>query len=513
MGKFRKENTSSRLRTADTRQKSRISTQTTHFQPTRTPSHTLPEQFQRINTINLKLITMNYKNILTTTATAFAVLSMTPTKMSAAEPSLSEVLKKVKELETENLNLKKGLEALRKETNKLTADAMKRSKDGYHGGTSSGAEDEYKKRMKDISLDTPMPTEPAFMALGVTGSLAPELTTPRKFASGLVNGVDKSGNLKQGIAVSTNLGLAWDYLMDNTNPLQPYKGRLAENSTMDYLTRLLYRSNFSLATSKGTSDADKSVRLALGLSTSFYLHYDPYAIWHDPANNPERARALEELGLERNATDEQIVERMNKVRFLESGISFGAAPTWLSPEGKLQSLDSDGYTLFLTSTWVSQFWTKLKWVEDNNTSSTEKDGNKSKLKLADIQPLDPDQSILGLTLHARFRGSESWNAKVKDKKGKEITLLGEQDVLSVAGRLTYGSANFNVAVEGGYLHIMDGPRGYENAWQVGGAINTRIAENVYFVVSTGQTYGADEEYFAMGSIRFGTSDDKEMRRK
>lgn len=90
--------------------------------------------------------------------------------------------------------------------------------------------------------------------LGVSTEEIIRPTSPRAFATELLNGVDKNGNFQSGIAIETA-----PYLLFNG------KNVTLHDYQTSYMTQILTNSQISLATVKGSSDDDKSIRMAAGL--------------------------------------------------------------------------------------------------------------------------------------------------------------------------------------------------------------------------------------------------------
>ena len=351
---------------------------------------------------------------------------------------------------------------------------------------------------RDAAIDHPVVAQPAVVAIGLAGA-APEVNNARKFASALVSGSDEKGKLKTGVAASLNLGKAWDSIIrpngsKDTNldpsatPLAAYEENAPVGESVEnWFERQLYRSNLSAAFVKGTGDKDdKSVQIGIGVSTILYDHYDPFM------RGTEMDRVRDELKLSRNASKETVAAALNQSRWLRSGAQVGFVPTFLSADGNAKNMDTNGYTGFLTSTWVYSSFLAAKSVDE-----ALKNGFKR------------DENLFGFTVHARWRADEGYliSRKVKTAKGVVDKIFNEtQDSLLVAGRVTYGSRNDNVAIEGGYMMLEGGPTGDHNAFRVSGAYSHRVTDNVYFVISGGQTYGAEDELFAIGSFRFGASE-------
>jgi len=113
---------------------------------------------------------------------------------------------------------------------------------------------------ESLTLDLAVPQSPAFVVLGLAPDRVSRPATPREFAADLLNGVDDQGNLQTGVAMDFVPYMMWQ---GNSLTLQKYR----QNDLFGLLglRRLLARTQVSLATTKGTSSDDESVRLAAGL--------------------------------------------------------------------------------------------------------------------------------------------------------------------------------------------------------------------------------------------------------
>lgn len=120
-----------------------------------------------------------------------------------------------------------------------------------------------KKPAKDADPKYLVPDSPAFAILGVSSENAIHAQSPRQFAIGLLNGLDKDGNLQNGLAI--------DYAPFH-NLLSGAISRQEYNES--YSARFLSRLSFSVATSHGADDADKSLRAAAGLRVTIFDYAD-----------------------------------------------------------------------------------------------------------------------------------------------------------------------------------------------------------------------------------------------
>lgn len=113
-------------------------------------------------------------------------------------------------------------------------------------------------------VDFSIPESPAFTILGINPQEVTRPATPRDFATAIINSLDRNGNLQHGIAI-------------DTAPYQLLFGKSITNDAYakSFFVRLLWRSQLSLGTTKGSSDTDKSARVGLGLNTTLFDRGDP----------------------------------------------------------------------------------------------------------------------------------------------------------------------------------------------------------------------------------------------
>lgn len=343
------------------------------------------------------------------------------------------------------------------------------------------AEGALTKSFKELNLDRPLSAAPAFVALGVSPETVVAPASVREFASSLINGVDRSGNLQTGVALETSLG----YML-------PTEWFLPDDYARDYWRRLLARTNISVATSKGSND-DKSLRMATGISLTLYDGADPglkkWSQWLGEReldhfrrfpvqeDDPFGGGVISGGGFDEKvaaAEAEAIAKAFRRLTWGKPIWTAAWAPTWISESGKSQDLRYDGSTM----------WTTFGFGALTDAASR---------KSANYQ-------ILG---HIRFREGEH----VVDPSDKSKS--ADQDTLLIAARFRFGTPEFSGSVEGGYLKIFDGLTGDDDAWRIGGVLEKRLTENVWLVLSVGQDIGGAENtdnFYAIGSFRLGTAD-------
>jgi hypothetical protein len=202
------------------------------------------------------------------------------------------------------------------------------------------------KPVKLVSLDLAVPDSPALTILGLSPEKVARPGSPRELATTALNGVDRRGNPQSGLAVDFaplflfgGNGITWD----------DYRG--------GWGTRLLGRTQVSVATAKGSGEGDKAVRAAVGLRATLWDAGDPRldetliacmdAIRVTPPKeallNQEAVDAwIARATAERRPLIEQCHKQFKDRRWNASSIAFGVAPEWHSPTGRWADFDAGG---------------------------------------------------------------------------------------------------------------------------------------------------------------------------
>lgn len=357
-----------------------------------------------------------------------------------------------------------------------------------------------------IVLDLSVPESPAFTVLGLTPQEVSRPSSPRAFVTQLLNGVDPRGNLQTGIAIDTN-----PYLLFYGNKV----------TLKDYVTstptRLLARTQLSLATAKGSSDDDKAIRIALGLRLTPWDkgdHRIDTDLWECFRSNlrPPEAEALadEIVDLKVKAAeatsevDRQHIQRQieQKEQALDqltnqpakkcreaararlwnaSSWSLGIAPTWLSPMGSTADLQ-----------WNSaSFWSSLAYGFEG------------------IPGLQRSSQLL---LGIRYNLDEMVPAPGTDADGRFI----KQDTLVVGLRLRLAgyrpesvtAPTLIFSLEGDYFYADREGLPNDSSYRFSLGVDYKIpnTENLYVKLSIGGSSGMDGDdgqAFIITTLRFG----------
>ena len=369
------------------------------------------------------------------------------------------------------------------------------------------------KLVREATIDLSVPQSPAFTVLGVTPENVIHPATPREFAASLLNGVDPNGNFQTGLALETAPYLL---VFGDSITIREYQ----ENR----LTQIAARTQFSLATTKGTSDDDKSARLALGLRLT------PYDLG-DPRNDEQLLKCFTEGELK------QVHDRANQLSIEMAEFAATEDPTELEFErevdDRLLSLEGEAREAAAKCRQEtrSRNWNATSWSLGVAPTWTSRDGGTDDLEWSgaalwtslaygfeDVPGLEDTSQV---TMHARYRSDE----QVPDSDNGGGFL--EQDTLVLAlkariagpnipfgsepgGRLepsALGGADLNFAIEVSYLNSDRKNRKSEEYFQYSVGAEYRITDDLYLNLTIGATEGQekDDQVFALGALNWGFS--------
>ena len=324
--------------------------------------------------------------------------------------------------------------------------------------------------VKTADIDLSVPESPAFTALGLSPDTVARPTSPREFATALLNGVDREGNFQTGAAID----------------VAPYLIYAGDSVTLhDYrtsrVTRILSRTQTSFATTKGASDDDKSVRMAVGVHATLFDSEDPRL------NNDELLRCYSDIPLFKTASlpvapDEtvrqaqaEILERARKAHENETlkprvnacreqfrrdarwnGTSWtvAAAAAWVSPTGLNKDFQGGSAT----------YWTSWSYGFDS------------------VPGLRDTAQVIA---HVRHHADEV----VVDEDlpgGSEI-----RDTTFVGGRFRAGTTSFGLSFEASYVRTQPRGRPSDASGVFAFAAERRLSENLWLAVSFGGDVRAD----------------------
>ena len=330
------------------------------------------------------------------------------------------------------------------------------------------------------NVDLTVPESPAFTVLGFTPNTVIRPASPKAFATSLLSGLDQNGNFQS--------GLAFDF-----TPFMLFNG---ENITIkdyneQYLTRLLSRTQFSFATTKGASADDTATRLAAGLNVTLWDKGDP-RVYHPnrgdddvlqcfanslqlpPVIAPGTSAAdIAKINAGNKATNDQLADacrdRARKANWNRSSWVIAYAPSWISKTG-----DTTGYKWNGGAAWTSVAY--------------------------GFEGISTLERIAQLIFHARYRSRE--REPDPANAGKFLT----QNSTFFGARFRAGSPKFGLNFEDTFIrtHVLGGKTDNVNRFSVGA--EARITDNLYFVITSGGNLGADngqKKGFVLTSFKYG----------
>ncbi|MFA4828930.1 MAG: hypothetical protein WC855_06015 [Thermodesulfovibrionales bacterium] len=364
-------------------------------------------------------------------------------------------------------------------------------------------------KVADASIDLAVPDSPAFAVLGLNPNDVERPSSPREFATSLLNGVDANGNFQTGIAIET----------------APYMVFHGKDTTLDeyqtnLYTRFLSRTLLSFATAKGATDEDKAERLAVG------LRFTPWDEG-DPRMDKYLLECLKKAvgDIEINKTDE-IDGLMSKRNLLEKQRDLATDETLKKAfQSEIDRLNKDIDKLRNEGTaelnnkskkaievcrgdkkYRSNLWNKSSWSFGITPTFTSTTGKTDDLKSSGIGLSTSVALGLGdsgqFILHTRYRNKEE--VPDTDNKGKFF----EQDSFRLGGRVRYGSPDLNFNAEGMYI-IENRKNGQKNdkKFRYGVGAEYNAAKDLWLVFSIGSESGNNkgDKLFVLGNLKFALS--------
>jgi hypothetical protein len=361
-----------------------------------------------------------------------------------------------------------------------------------------GSGDPKDQPLPTANVDLSVPESPAFTVLDLTPETVVRPSSPRELASALLSGVDRNGNFQSGTALDFAPYLT---LAGNQLTLRQYQD--------NYRLRLASRTQFSFATTKGASEDDKSLRLALGFRVTLWDRGDPHTdqvlmgcfrtvqktfftnttppkvlppellpatatddvkaasgqAWRDFAAKSATANET------RNQGNEQCRADARKRNWNKSSWIVAFAPSWISTTGQTKNFKWNG----------GGFWTSVAYGFEGFPGLKEHSQ---------------------LIFHARYRNKEQ--VPDPDNKGKFFS----QNSLFLGARLRVGTENTTASFEGVFVRSHPEGKAFDNSARYSVGLERRVAENLWFALSFGGEGGKQDNKnkgFVMTSFKWGFS--------
>lgn len=355
-------------------------------------------------------------------------------------------------------------------------------------------------------VDLSIPEAPGFTILGLTPQEVTRPTTPRQFATTLINSLDRNGNFQTGIAIDTapyqllfgrKINRDRDYIPPQNDKdiekrnREPLKG---------YFTRLLWRTQFSLATTKGTTETDKSARIGTGFNFTFFDFGDPNTDFRlrecqnnlvltgldDKAAQDLGFKDRNDLGINKPEIVEKInarmmflvtqdfflkqfdkcVEESEKRNFGKSSFGVGVAGSWISKNGDSSKFTNNGQAIWASLAYGFEGIPGLRCTEEEITKE-------------DNRCITPQ-----LIFHYRRRVKETIPNPLING------LFTTQDSNLFGARLRLGVPKWAVNLEGVYRGERYAGRTSSNNIEMTFGADYKLASNLYLNFSVG---GATKE--------------------
>lgn len=349
------------------------------------------------------------------------------------------------------------------------------------------------KPVKLVTLDLPLPDSPALTLLGLSAEKVARPGTPRDLATTALNGVDRRGNLQSGLAVDFaplflfgGNGITYDEYRD------------------DWATRLLGRTQVSVATAKGSGEADKAVRAAVGVRATLWDAGDPrldaglIGCLDAIRVTPPKEALLDQQAIdawiarataERRPLVEQCHNQSKERRWNASSIAVGVVPEWNSPTGGWGAFVSGG-----AGVWTSVAIALTRTEQFETPAGT-------------MVPVE--RPVGQIIVQGRYRADEL----VPDRRQRGAYF--DKDSAGVAARLMLGSANRTLVVEGELARDMPEVGAAKSVLELSVGGQMRLAPDVWLSLSVGGHRGGltneERSTFVMSSFKWALSREPSLR--
>jgi hypothetical protein len=332
--------------------------------------------------------------------------------------------------------------------------------------------------IKNSVLDLSVPDSPAFTVLGLTTQSITHPASPRALATSLLNGVDQNGNFQTGVAVDTS-----PYLLfyGNGVTLQKYQE--------SRVVRILSRTQFSFATTKGASDNDKSVRLAAGLSFTIFdkgdarlqpqylkdltdkakAALDSMPPISPTASEDEKAKWKKDLEDKVEAATKPVRKEYERANWNRSSWIIAGAPSWISTDGTTSHVSFNGAAVWSSVAYGFEAVPGLK----NNAQ---------------------------LILHARFHSSE----EVPDPVNNGQFFKQQSEVFG--GRFRFGTESTIGSFETVYVHTRPVGMATDRYFRLSVGAEKQLTGNFWLHFGIGGESGqknGQNKLFILGAFKWG----------
>jgi len=321
--------------------------------------------------------------------------------------------------------------------------------------------------LKDIADSFDVPNSPAAAALGLSQDNVQHLKTPKQLIPTLINGLDDKGHFQSGLSVDF---APFQYFMKNTD-LKNFRYEESDLGPLEtWFNRVRVRTQISFATAKGTTDADNSSKVALGIHTVFANGDDPLDSGNKLVAANGNATAPASSGY-RGQLNEYVKDEGS---YIYDHLSFaaGAAPEWIAPD------DTDNYKYAGTTVWGSLAYSP--------------------------EPSMPVKFIFDTIYHQdeEIAATDAVNAPAGASAGTEI----RQNSLFLTGGMRFGIRDFFGTATGSYIRLDDHEYGSGNAYRYSISVEKRTSKNHWLTLTLSKDEGhsnGKNPVIVLGGVKLG----------
>lgn len=344
---------------------------------------------------------------------------------------------------------------------------------------------------KEFKVNFVVPASPAFDLLGLNPSAVSSPSSLRDLAVALVDGRDKDGRLKSGLAL-------------DIAPFQWYRkshnvGKLPDDPEENGFDKNFTRVRISLATAQGRETADQSLKLAAGLGWVFF-----------DATNREKKE------MKKACNPVNVVERKSNLLF--PAFFAGRTLADISDAKRLQITSSESNPDAVAKLCEKEI-EKLSWSERKASLGVGRAWFTETGKLSDRAPSSSglwlsysqnigyfenlEKSLQFATIFRRARGETVIDpAPAAGATAKPI----KQDANTVGLRLKFGQKNGTISIEQSQTRQQMAGRLKETVKRNAVGFDWHIYGDVWIVASGGSVSGrlyGENKPFVLTSIRYG----------
>jgi hypothetical protein len=347
--------------------------------------------------------------------------------------------------------------------------------------------------LKTVSQAFDVPNSPAAAVLGMSQDNIQHLKTPQELIPALINGLDDRGHFQSGLSVDFAPYQAFRG-GQRTEDLRYHEGEGAEKALSVWFQRILVRTQISLATIKGTTDADMSSKIAMGVHSVIANSDEPI---DGVRTNPDEASGgipkLDYFGRMLNEYVKSIEDRIKA-----GDLPFTERQEFLSNVGN-----------FLYNYASLAVGAAPEWIAQNDASRYEYAGTAVWSSFALIPPKKyPVRFVFDAMYHQgdKIAATDAVDPPAATSSGqtpKEVT----ENSLILTGGIRFGTRDLNATATASYLHEDEHQNGADRGFRYALTLETRVSNtNSWLTFSLSKDEGHTDgknPVLVLGGIKLG----------